>query len=98
MAKEDAIKEGAVEGTPAQTTAMVETMAGAIVEGIKSANQKNFELNVDEGIEHRFSVVVDKKTGEVLLRDNETRKLSALQLESLEEKEADLQNREVEEV
>ena len=98
MAKEDVTKEVVAEGTPAQATAMVETMAGAIVEGIKSANQKNFELNADEGIKHRFSVVKDKKTGEVLLRDNETQKLSALQLESLEEKEANLQDREVEEV
>lgn len=88
----------ATEAAEAAAAATSEAMANAIVEGLKSVNQKNFELNMEEGIEHRFSVVADKSTGEVFVRENETGKLSALQRESLEEKEADLQHREVEEV
>lgn len=97
-AQDTAATEAATEAAVAAATATSEAMANAIVEGLKNANQKNFELNMEEGIDHRFSVVADKSTGEVFVRENETGKLSALQRESLEEKEADLQHREVEEV
>jgi hypothetical protein len=72
-------------------------MAQAIVQGLKGANDKNFALQPDAGVEHRFSVVRNKQ-GEVMVRENETGVLSKVQLESIEEKEASIQGQDVEEI
>lgn len=73
-------------------------IAAAIAAGLKDAKGGNFKLQADEGVQPRFSLVKNKSTGEVLLRENETGHLSQLQLKSLEEKESSLQDQEVEEL
>lgn len=72
-------------------------IAAAIAAGLKGATDKNFTLQPDAGVEHRFSVVRNKQ-GEVMLRENESGTLSKVQLESIEEKEASIQGQEVTEV
>lgn len=75
------------------------TIAAAIAQGLKGIGKdEGFELQEEVGIDHRFSVVRSKATGEVMLRDNGDGSLSKVQLESLEEKEASIQNTEVEEL
>jgi hypothetical protein len=73
-------------------------IAQAIVAGLKASDNKSFALQEDPGVEHRFSLVKNKQTGEVMIRENETNTLSKIQLMSLEEKEADVQSTEVEEL
>ncbi len=75
-------------------------IAEAIAAGFKRASdgRDNFELQPEEGITPRFSLVRNKSNGEVLLRDNGDGTLSQIQLKSLEEKENDLQGTEVEEL
>lgn len=71
----------------------------AIAKGLAdSKEEKKMVVSVDESVQPRFSLVRDQSTGEVLTRENETGVLSQLQLKSLEEKQNDLQNRDVEEV
>ena len=72
-------------------------IAAALVQGLKDAKGGNFELQPDEGVEPRFSLVKNKE-GEVMIRENETGHLSQLQLKSIEEKEASIQDQEVEEI
>lgn len=72
-------------------------IASAIAEGFKKSKEDSFALQPEEGIDHRFTVV-KSKSGEVMLRENETGHLSKVQLLSLEEKEASIQGQEVEEV
>ena len=73
-------------------------IAQAISEGLKSATgKKGFEVSVDDSVDHRFSVVKNAE-GEVMIRENETGVLSKVQLKSLEEKEASLQEQKVEEI
>ena len=73
-------------------------IAQAIVDGLKASKDDNFELQAEPGVEHRFTLVKNKQTGEVMVRENETGTLSKVQLLSLEEKEADVQKTEVEEL
>jgi len=73
-------------------------IASAIAAGLKDAKGDNFKLQADAGVEPRFSLVKNKNTGEVLLRENETGHLSQLQLKSIEEKEASVQDQDVEEL
>lgn len=73
-------------------------LAAAINNLAKAGNKDNFTLEAEEGVEPRFSLVRNKATGEVLLRDNGDGTLSQIQLKSLEEKENDLQDTEVEEL
>jgi len=73
-------------------------IATAIAEGFKRSKDDSFTLQEDPGIEHRFTLVKNKQTGEVMIRENETGTLSKIQLLSLEEKEADVQTTEVEEL
>lgn len=73
-------------------------IAAAIVEGLKQSKNDNFTLQEEPGVEHRFSLVKAKDTGEVMIRENETGTLSKIQLLSLEEKENDVQKTEVEEI
>lgn len=84
-----------VETTPAKSEGS--EIARAIAEGLKGATEKNFKLEPDAGVMPRFSVVKNKQ-GEILLRDNGDGTLSKIQMQSLEEKEASIQNQEVEEV
>ena len=72
-------------------------IAQAIAEGFKRSKEDSFELRADEGVENRFSLVKNK-SGEVMLRDNTDGTLSKLQLESIEEKEASIQDQEVTEL
>ena len=72
-------------------------IAQAIAEGFKRSKEDSFELRADEGVENRFSLVKNKN-GEVMLRDNTDGTLSKLQLESIEEKEASIQDQEVTEL
>lgn len=69
-------------------------IAQAISQGLKDAKGGNFELKTDEGVDPRFSLVKNKE-GKVLLRENETGHLSEIQLKSIEEKEASIQDQEV---
>lgn len=73
-------------------------IATAIAEGFKRSKDDNFELQAEPGVEHRFTLVKNKQTGEVMIRENETGTLSKIQLLSIEEKEADVQKTEVEEL
>jgi regulator of protease activity HflC (stomatin/prohibitin superfamily) len=96
-AKADAEAEAAAQvPTPAENAGS--DIARAIAEGMKGATEKNFSLQPDAGVEPRFSVVRNKATGEVMLRENGTGHLSKVQLESIEEKEASIQGSEVEEI
>ena len=72
-------------------------IAAAISAGLKDAKGGNFQLKPDEGVEPRFSLVKNKE-GKVLVRENETGHLSEVQLKSIEEKEASIQDQEVEEI
>jgi hypothetical protein len=72
-------------------------IAAALVQGLKDAKGGNFELKADEGVDPRFSLVKNKE-GRVLIRENETGHLSEIQLKSIEEKEASIQDQEVEEL
>lgn len=72
-------------------------IAQAIAEGFKRSKEDSFELRADEGVENRFSLVKNKN-GEVMLRDNADGTLSKLQLESIEEKEASIQDQDVTEL
>lgn len=62
-----------------------------------AAGKEKFKLEADAGVEPRYSLVKNKQ-GEVLLRENGTQVLSRLQLESIEEKEASVQDQDVEEL
>lgn len=73
-------------------------IARAIAEGFKGAKEDSFALQAEPGVEARFTLVKNKQTGEVMIRENETGTLSKIQLLSLEEKEADVQKTEVEEL
>jgi len=74
-------------------------IAQAITQGMKEAKKGNtIKITVDKSVVSRFGVVRSKRTGEVMLRENGTGVLSKVQLESLEEKEASIQNEEVEPV
>lgn len=73
-------------------------IAAAIVAGLKESKNDNFALQEEPGVDHRFTLVKNKQTGEVMIRENETGTLSKIQLLSLEEKEADVQATEVEEL
>lgn len=73
-------------------------IAAAIVAGLKESKADNFALQAEPGVEPRFTLVKNKQTGEVMIRENETGTLSKIQLLSLEEKEADVQGTEVEEL
>lgn len=74
-------------------------IAAAIREGL-SANKedKRIKITSDKHVRSMFSVVRSKTTGELMLRENSTGVLSKVQLKSIEEKEADLQSEEVEEI
>lgn len=73
-------------------------IATAIAEGFKRSKDDNFTLQGEPGVDPRFTLVKNKQTGEVMIRENETNTLSKIQLLSLEEKEADIQKTEVEEL
>lgn len=90
----------AVDAQRSAATNQGNEIAQAIAAGFKRASdgRDNFELQPEEGITPRFSLVRNKSNGEVLLRDNGDGTLSQIQLKSLEEKENDLQGTEVEEL
>lgn len=74
-------------------------IASAIVEGLMASKEdKTIRIKADNSVTPRFSLVRNKSTKEVLIRENATKILSKVQLESLEEKEAKLQDADVEEL
>lgn len=101
------IKENSTTGdaegiTPPESTGVpvatdTADIATAIAEGFKQSKSDHFVLEADAGVEPRFSLVKNAQ-GEVLLRDNGDKSLSKIQLESIEEKEASIQNQEVTEL
>ena len=102
MTKKEVVNEDAQEvvNKDAQKSAEANQgsdIAQAIAEGFKRSKEDSFELRADEGVENRFSLV-ENKNGEVMLRDNTDGTLSKLQLESIEEKEASIQDQEVTEL
>lgn len=106
MTTEQRVEDSPTPAEAAQTDAArtAETnqnsdIAAAIAEGFKAAgaNDKKFQLKADEGVEPRFTLVRNKD-GDVMVRENETGHLSRLQLKSIEEQEASIQNQEVEEI
>ena len=88
--------------TPAKPSAEASQgseIAQAITQGMKEKKKGNtIKITVDKSVISRFGVVRSKRTGEIMLRENETGVLSKVQLESLEEKEASIQGEEVEPV
>jgi hypothetical protein len=88
------VEAAPVEAAPVENEGS--DIAKAISEGLKSASEKNFSLQPDAGVLPRFTVVKNKQ-GEVMLRENETGRLSQVQLKSIEEKESSIQGQEVEE-
>lgn len=104
MTTEQRVEDSPTPAEAAQTDAArtAETnhnsdIAAALVQGLKDAKGGNFELNADEGVDPRFTLVRNKD-GDVMVRENETGHLSRLQLKSIEEQEASIQNQEVTEV
>ena len=74
-------------------------IAAAIREGLSASKEdKRIKIVADKHVQPMFTVVRSKRTGDVMLRENATGVLSKVQLKSLEEKEADLQSEEVEEL
>lgn len=72
-------------------------IATAIAEGLKTVvGEKKFVIAADDSVIPRFAVVKNKD-GEVMIRETATGHLSKVQLESIEEKEASIQNQEVSE-
>lgn len=72
-------------------------IAAAIAAGLKDAKGGNFQLKADEGVDPRFSLVKNKE-GKILIRENENGHLSEIQLKSIEEREASIQDQEVTEL
>lgn len=72
-------------------------IAQAIAEGFKNSKDDSFKLTEDAGVDARFTLVKNGE-GEVMVRENETGHLSRIQLLSIEEKEASIQNQEVTEL
>lgn len=74
-------------------------IAAAIREGLAGAKEdKRIKITADKSVRSQFAVVRSKRTGELMIRENATGVLSKVQLKSIEEKEADLQSEEVEEL
>lgn len=83
---------------PAPTKSEGSEIAAAITQGLANANKaRNFTISVDDSVVSRYSVVKNK-AGEIMLRENETGQLTRVQLRSIEEQEAALQDEDVEEV
>ncbi len=95
----DVKEEKPKETTPSPAASAGSEIAAAIAQGLKDSKQdKTIKIVVDRSVTPRFTVVKSRKTGEVMLRENESGVLSKVQLESIEEKQASLQGEEVEEV
>lgn len=89
--------------TSAPAVGQSDEALAAIAKGMQAIAEaqnagKNFKIETDDNIQHRFSVVRDKATGTIMTRENDNGKLTPVQLSSLEEKQAEIQNAEVEEV
>ena len=75
-------------------------IADAISTGLANAldsSKPKIRIETDPTVQSRFSVVRNGN-GEIFVRDNASNKLSELQLESIEEKNAAIQNEEVQEL
>lgn len=92
-----------VPETSVPATGQSDEALAAIAKGMQAIAEaqnagKNFKIETDDNIQHRFSVVRDKATGTIMTRENDSGKLTPVQLSSLEEKQAEAQNVKVEEV
>lgn len=82
--------------TPASEGSQI---AAAIAKGMENVGKgRPIKISADHSVQSMFAVVRSKTTGEVMIRENSTGVLSKVQLKSLEEQEASLQNEEVEEI
>lgn len=77
-------------------------IAAAIATGLAGAveaanSKKKITITSDPSVKPRFSLVRNKQ-GEILIRENESNRLSSLQLQSIEEKDKSIQDQEVEEI
>lgn len=74
-------------------------IASAIREGLSAGKEdKRIKITTDKRVRSQFTMVRNKQTGEIMLRENATGVLSKVQLKSIEEKERDLQKQEIEEI
>lgn len=93
---EDAAEKRVEEREQASSEAAV--LAEAIKDSFGGSKKaKGFTVATDDSIVPQFAVVKNDD-GEVMIRENSTGTLSKVQLESLEEKQASLQNQKVQEV
>lgn len=86
------------EATPeAQTgNAIADAISTGLANALDSSKPK-IKIETDPAVQSRFSIVKNSG-GEIFVRDNSTSKLSELQLESIEEKNAAIQGEEVQEL
>ena len=74
-------------------------IAEAIAKGMENVGKgRPIKISADKSVQSVFSVVRSRATGEVMIRENATGVLSKVQLKSLEEQEASMQNEEVEDI
>ena len=86
------------KSTPSETVNVASEIGAAIAQAITSTKEdKNIKFTSDPGVVPRFALVKNK-SGDVLIRENESGRLSELQLKSIEEKQALVQDQEVEEL
>lgn len=85
--------------TPSRAANEGSEIASAIAKGMENVGKgRPIKISADKSVQSVFSVVRSKATGEVMIRENATGVLSKVQLKSLEEQEASMQNEEVEEI
>lgn len=91
----------APEVTPVVSKAASEgsEIASAIAKGMENVGKSRpIKITADKSVRSIFAVVRSKTTGDVMLRENSSGVLSKVQLQSLEEQEASMQDEEVEEI
>ena len=82
--------------TPASEGSQI---AEAIAKGMENVGKgRPIKISADKSVQSIFAVVRSKVTGDVMIRENSTGVLSKVQLKSLEEQEASMQDEEVEEI
>lgn len=91
--------ETVVAPAPSKAASEGSEIASAIAKGMENVGKgRPIKISADKSVQSVFSVVRSKTTGEVMIRENSTGVLSKVQLKSLEEQEASMQNEEVEDI
>jgi hypothetical protein len=89
----------AVVEPPAPAKSEGSEIAQAITKGMENVGKSRpIKITADKSVQSIFAVVRSKTTGELMIRENSTGVLSKIQLRSLEEQEASMQNEEVEDI